>query len=137
MKNTVGNIAIDACTSCKGMFLDHGEIESIREIVRKGGAVPPDSIDLISEEASKGTLAKDDTQEPCPSCRYGLFAVNVKGVTIDYCLSCRGIWFDRGELQTLVDKMRSGEHIDFDPSLSKSESEVADLMFYFVKSTEG
>jgi Zn-finger nucleic acid-binding protein len=31
-----------------------------------------------------------------------------KGIEIDYCPNCRGIWLDRGELEKLME--RSGEH---------------------------
>ena len=38
----------------------------------------------------------------CPKCREPLVVVEYGGVEIDWCLSCRGIWLDGGELEALV-----------------------------------
>ena len=38
----------------------------------------------------------------CPKCGKDLVEIDFKGVKIDECLSCRGIWFDAGELDALV-----------------------------------
>jgi len=34
------------------------------------------------------------------------------GITIDRCMSCRGVWLDRGELERLTSRGRSGEYSD-------------------------
>ena len=40
----------------------------------------------------------------CPVCKdVTLLMSEKKGVEIDYCPECRGIWLDRGELEKLVD----------------------------------
>lgn len=40
----------------------------------------------------------------CPVCKdVTLLTSEKKGVEIDYCPECRGIWLDRGELEKLVD----------------------------------
>ena len=39
----------------------------------------------------------------CPSCKdFDLLMSERKGIEIDYCPSCRGVWLDRGELDKLV-----------------------------------
>jgi Zn-finger nucleic acid-binding protein len=38
----------------------------------------------------------------CPSCTENMRLVEIAGVTLDVCLSCRGVWFDRGELGLVV-----------------------------------
>ncbi len=39
----------------------------------------------------------------CPRCRVSPLIEKKKNrVTIDYCPDCRGIWLDRGELETLI-----------------------------------
>ena len=41
----------------------------------------------------------------CPVCKdVTLLMSEKKGVEIDYCPECRGIWLDRGELEKLVEK---------------------------------
>ncbi len=46
----------------------------------------------------------------CPSCNETLLMSEKKGVEIDYCPSCRGIWLDRGELEKIMDQ--STDHYD-------------------------
>ncbi len=51
----------------------------------------------------------------CPVCRMALVVVEREGIELDWCLSCRGIWFDEGELELLAEK--SGRAIDLaDPA---------------------
>ena len=39
----------------------------------------------------------------CPVCKdVTLLMAEKKGVEIDYCPECRGIWLDRGELEKLI-----------------------------------
>ena len=40
----------------------------------------------------------------CPHCRVDLVMSERQHVEIDYCPKCRGIWLDRGELDTIVDR---------------------------------
>ena len=41
----------------------------------------------------------------CPVCKdVTLLMSEKKGVEIDYCPECRGIWLDRGELEKLIKK---------------------------------
>lgn len=41
----------------------------------------------------------------CPVCKdVTLLMADKKGVEIDYCPECRGIWLDRGELDKLIEK---------------------------------
>ena len=41
----------------------------------------------------------------CPVCKdVTLLMTEKKGIEIDYCTECRGIWLDRGELEKLMEK---------------------------------
>ncbi len=44
----------------------------------------------------------------CPSCNETLLMSEKRGVEIDYCPNCRGIWLDRGELEKIMDQ--SADH---------------------------
>jgi len=39
----------------------------------------------------------------CPRCRRPLLARSVRGVTVDACARCRGVWFDSNEIQRAID----------------------------------
>src|SRR5687767_10281122 len=41
----------------------------------------------------------------CPVCKVPLIAVEREQVEVDYCISCRGLWFDSGELDLLAEKL--------------------------------
>jgi Zn-finger nucleic acid-binding protein len=37
----------------------------------------------------------------CPACHSTLIVVERHGIEVDWCLDCRGLWFDEGELELL------------------------------------
>ncbi|MGM0609146.1 MAG: rhomboid family intramembrane serine protease [Candidatus Muiribacteriota bacterium] len=88
----VGNINVDLCPSCKGMWLDDGELEvmlgnnwSYRNIIdnlfpiKDGPECPVCDIPMVTQEYKK----------------------NAYSVYIDHCPYCKGFWLDGGELQKL------------------------------------
>ena len=58
----------------------------------------------------------------CPNCNATLLMAEKKGVEIDYCPECRGVWLDRGELEKIIE--RSAEHY------SKRENYESDYKQY-------
>ena len=40
----------------------------------------------------------------CPNCEETLLMTDKKGIEIDYCPKCRGIWLDRGELDKIIER---------------------------------
>ena len=58
----------------------------------------------------------------CPNCAATLLITDKKGIEIDYCPECRGIWLDRGELDKIIE--RSAEHY------SKKENYESDSKRY-------
>jgi uncharacterized protein len=45
----------------------------------------------------------------CPVCDDSqLLMTERQGVEIDYCPSCRGVWLDRGELDTILERSAGG-----------------------------
>ena len=40
----------------------------------------------------------------CPACRQPLVVVEHEGIEVDWCVACRGIWFDAGEVELLAEK---------------------------------
>jgi len=44
----------------------------------------------------------------CPVCKVSMSAVEHDKIELDYCSVCHGIWFDRGELELLLDTLTSG-----------------------------
>ena len=40
----------------------------------------------------------------CPNCEETLVMTERKGIEIDYCPKCRGVWLDKGELDKIIEK---------------------------------
>jgi uncharacterized protein len=38
----------------------------------------------------------------CPACKHAMMVVEYHNIELDYCHSCRGVWFDSGELELLL-----------------------------------
>jgi len=51
----------------------------------------------------------------CPKCGMDLFEVDYKGVKIDECAECEGIWLDAKELDSILgmEKSAAGRLLDF------------------------
>ncbi|GAA6755167.1 hypothetical protein QT17_04810 [Thermus sp. 2.9] len=45
----------------------------------------------------------------CPQCGVGMKEVERRGVLIDVCPQCGGVWLDRGELEKLLAEVRQVE----------------------------
>jgi hypothetical protein len=52
------------------------------------------------EESNHGVRSR----KKCPRCQENLYMIERGGVRLDHCWSCGGIWFDRHELDELVDE---------------------------------
>lgn len=39
----------------------------------------------------------------CPVCKKDMFVVEYKQIEVDYCQSCKGVWFGSGELELLLE----------------------------------
>ena len=96
-KARVGDVEVDLCPSCGGLWLDHGEIERIG----RGKQADMDQL----RKALTGSTAPDpasDTTTSCPACPGQLKEVDLGPVHIEYCGKCHGIFLDKGELDAAV-----------------------------------
>jgi Zn-finger nucleic acid-binding protein len=39
----------------------------------------------------------------CPVCKKDMYVIEYKQIELDYCHSCKGVWFDAGELELLLE----------------------------------
>jgi len=39
----------------------------------------------------------------CPVCKYDMIVVEYHNIELDYCTGCKGVWFDSGELELLLE----------------------------------
>ncbi len=38
----------------------------------------------------------------CPACKHDMIVVEYNKIELDYCTNCRGVWFDKGELDLFL-----------------------------------
>jgi len=98
---------LDECGACKGVWTDVETLSSIRA----------NSLKLAEMDASteaKPVQFSPDIDNirylPCPVCKKLMNRVNfgrISGVIVDVCKG-HGTWFDPGELQHIVEFMRTG-----------------------------
>lgn len=39
----------------------------------------------------------------CPACKHAMVIVEHENIELDYCTNCKGVWFDSGELELLLE----------------------------------
>jgi Zn-finger nucleic acid-binding protein len=96
-KSMVGDVEVDLCPSCGGLWLDSGELEKI------GHGSPEDVAKL--KNALVGAEAPEppsDTTTPCVACDGKLKEMKLGDVTIEFCGNCNGIFLDKGELDQAI-----------------------------------
>ena len=90
-------IEVDYCTSCSGVWLDAGELELLLE-------TDEDRSRLVNLFKEAGEIK--EKSHDCPICRKEMkkFEIGEKGkVVVDKCRKNHGIWFDKVELQKVVE----------------------------------
>jgi Zn-finger nucleic acid-binding protein len=94
----LAEVEIDHCFSCGGIWLDSGELELLLE-----GSAEKDGL-LASFVVDKETKEKNIK---CPICSKRMEKVfcgkGVKRTRLDKCCKNDGIWFDKGELQDVLE----------------------------------
>ena len=45
----------------------------------------------------------------CPVCNKSMFILQLFDVEVDYCIECKGIWFDEGEIEALLNDKEAGK----------------------------
>lgn len=93
---TSSGIELDECSQCYGLWFDKGELEAISRL-RHG---PPER--LLRSRLVTTQLRPEGTR-PCPRCAQYLVGMKAKGIQLDICQDCQGLWLDQGELNALLE----------------------------------
>jgi Zn-finger nucleic acid-binding protein len=87
-------ITVDYCKQCAGVFAETHELDML----------VPDAV-AVKHFKAHGLQRMVKTTHPCPKCvDTALFAGQLQGHNdeVDHCPRCKGFWFDRGELSTII-----------------------------------
>ena len=97
----LANVEIDYCPECSGIWLDKGELEILLGDSEKALSLL-DSFRLDMHTTEKA--------RKCPICLKKMQKILVgngaEPLRIDRCTKGHGLWFDKGELQDILNKAR-------------------------------
>lgn len=90
---TTQGVIVDFCPDCSGIWLDRGEVFEFSD--------NPGRLQRALDDAS---LSGETHDRPCPRCSDRLTSITFleDDLWVDFCRSCRGFWFDEGELERAV-----------------------------------
>lgn len=117
------NIEMDYCPQCRGLWLDHGELEDI--IAHTGAAVDDPLVGFQAEPASGKS-----PRNLCPRCDRHMQIVRKSCpdgsiLQLDRCPAGHGLWFDAEELRHLMSSFPpecgTGKTVDYLRALLGSE----------------
>jgi Zn-finger nucleic acid-binding protein len=93
-------VLVDVCDTCGGLWLDAGELEALeRKEVKERGELIRQARQELVEEAQQILKVRG----LCPKCQVERLKLIVKrGVQLDYCPRCKGLYFDDGELERVM-----------------------------------
>lgn len=91
-----GKVEVDFCPFCAGIWLDKNELKALAKM----RALPGWLLEPIPSAPDKDLVPEG--QRECPRCKMKLQTADSKGVQIDLCRGCEGVWLDRGELNRLL-----------------------------------
>lgn len=68
----------------------------------------------VAEQEKQNQLAKEEKERrknlhhmKCCKCGMEMVSLEFKGITVDRCTGCEGIYLDKGELEAILDKEQS------------------------------
>ena len=95
----LADVEIDYCPDCGGIWLDAGELELLLDERAKAKQLL-DSFKIDDKSPEKA--------RKCPICRKKMRKITVgssePALLIDKCRGGDGLWFDKGELQDVLDR---------------------------------
>ena len=93
-------IEMDYCPKCQGLWFDTGELELLLEAA--GVVSHKHFVETMLESSEASTSEK---KRKCPICRRKMKKVLIDDssrVMVDVCYNGHGIWFDGGEVGSLI-----------------------------------
>ena len=100
-----GNVQVEECSSCKGIWLTKEKLFAIERMKENDYHEVVENHKPASEARMETTVSIEKPRDlNCPSCQSPMLANEhgyFSGIIIDTCISCGGVWLDRGELEAL------------------------------------
>lgn len=88
-------IEVDQCRVCRGLWLDHGEIDQLFSLKKL-----PERL-MNHEVYREPDQIVPEGHRTCPRCKAFLLVIEVDGIKLDACPNCKGFFCDLGEFAKL------------------------------------
>ena len=99
VKHPVDTTIIHTCSPCGGVWVGG---TSLKRLLSTEPSAPTFE-KLVKNIQQKQQLSEDRL---CPNCEdTKLFVLKTRGVEIDFCGNCNGVFFDKDELQSLIPEL--------------------------------
>lgn len=95
---THAGIKAAACPKCEGVWLGPSELVGAIRFFAANQGTAPKTIALLEGPSRRTTLF-------CPECTSSLRSVTLRGVDVEKCPSCGGVFLDRGESETIAKRV--------------------------------
>ena len=116
------NIFIDLCPRCEGLWLDKGELGKLLKDKN------------LTDYLTKNIGTQSKSKLVCPRCGGLMDLESAEDVEVDVCLTCNGVWLDKGELDELKTKSKKGFRGDgVDKAVERWEEDVKRSRGSFLK----
>lgn len=107
------DVELDYCNSCKGVWLDEGELELLLE-----SHTFEEAKALLDDILESTEAVSPEKKRDCPICGHKMKKTSIgqePGILIDICRDEHGLWFDGGEVSQLIRHL-AGKHLSKDDS---------------------
>ena len=120
IENSLGS-GIHRCNNCSSHWLDYKPVESY--------LVERDEMTAKAFRAIWDLKSKKSPTLKCPRDHSDLHLFSYKGIELDFCMECKGLWFDALEMEsfTNLEDVESAKSIKY--SSSHETSVVPELCF--------
>jgi len=97
------NTDVSFCPGCSGMLLTEANVLKIAPALKKYAADP---------EGAKRKGYLQESPRTCPACNINYMLLRHENIELDFCTSCRGLWFDNNELESILSYMKKKDPED-------------------------
>jgi Zn-finger nucleic acid-binding protein len=121
-----GDIEVDECEKCKGIWFDAGELRKAKDLTDEN--LNWMDFDIWKHE---DLFKTKPANLPCPQCDKALVSINYADtdVEIDYCPACKGTWLDKGEFKKIIDALTNELHTkSFSEYITSSIEEAKEII---------
>ena len=124
------------CLKCHGLLLDRRSLESVMKNIE--AQATPDELTkkeqgYFSTLVAASQFVAGGASLSCPRCKYNMYETENRSIKLDFCLNCQAIWFDNGELQEILKRLRHGEQFNLIPLPANEVDHASGLILHLLK----